>query len=102
MNNTIAIIISAPIAKEIGGKYGIAPKRLASLLDIFACAFITLLPHDGGMLIVTGLAGCSPLQVLQYMYYPLALIIATLITIQFGLLRTPEEKEFAKAHPDLA
>ena len=102
VNNTIAIIISAPIAKEIGGKYGIAPKRLASLLDIFACAFITLLPHDGGMLIVTGLAGCSPLQVLQYMYYPLALIIATLITIQFGLLRTPEEKEFAKAHPDLA
>ena len=75
---------------------------VAPLCFIFACAFITLLPHDGGMLIVTGLAGCSPLQVLQYMYYPLALIIATLITIQFGLLRTPEEKEFAKAHPDLA
>ena len=95
VNNTVAIIVSAPIAKEIGGKYGIAPKRLASLLDIFACAFITLLPHDGGMLIVTGLSGTSPLEVLKYMFYPLLLIIATVITIQFGLLRTPEEKQFS-------
>lgn len=94
VNNTVAIIVSAPIAKEIGGKYGIAPKRLASLLDIFACAFITLLPHDGGMLIVTGLSGTSPLEVLKYMFYPLLLIIATVITIQLGLLRTPEEKQF--------
>lgn len=51
VNNTIAIIISAPIAKEIGKNYGIAPKRLASLIDIFACAFIALTPYDGGMLI---------------------------------------------------
>ena len=39
VNNTIAIIVTCPIAKEIGGKFGIAPKRLASLVDIFACAF---------------------------------------------------------------
>jgi len=92
VNNTIAIIISAPIAKEIGFTYKIAPKRLASLLDIFACAFLALCPHDGGMLIVTGLAGVSPVEVLKYSFYIFALIIATVITIQFGLLRTPEEK----------
>ena len=40
VNNTIAIIVTCPIAKEIGGKFGIAPKRLASLVDIFACAFL--------------------------------------------------------------
>lgn len=96
INNTVAIIISAPIAKEIGAKYHIAPKRLASLLDIFACAFIALCPHDGGMLIMTGLAPISPIEVLQYTYYPILLLIATLITIKFGLLRTPEEKEFAR------
>ena len=45
---TIAIIVTCPIAKEIGEKYKIAPKRLASLVDIFACAFIALMPHDGG------------------------------------------------------
>lgn len=56
VNNTIGIIVTCPIAKEIGGKYGIAPKRLASLVDIFACAFLALMPHDGGILIVTELA----------------------------------------------
>lgn len=60
VNNTIAIIISAPIAKEIGKTYHIAPKRLASLIDIFACAFLALTPYDGGMLIVTGLVDVSP------------------------------------------
>lgn len=93
INNTIGIIISAPMAKEIGEKYNIAPKRLASLLDIFACAFLALMPHDGGMLIVTSLANVSPIEVLKYSFYIFALIIAGVITIQFGLLRTKEEKE---------
>lgn len=92
VNNTIAIIISAPIAKEIGEKYTIAPKRLASLIDIFACAFLALTPYDGGMLIITGLVDVSPISVLKYSFYIFALIIATCITIQFGLMRTKEEK----------
>lgn len=93
VNNTIAIIISAPIAKEIGGQYKIASKRLASLIDIFACAFLSLTPHDGGMLIMTGLTNVSPIEIIKYSFYSFALIIAALITIQFGLLRTKEEKE---------
>ncbi|WP_029409749.1 Na+/H+ antiporter NhaC family protein [Treponema pedis] len=92
VNNTIAIIISAPIAKEIGFQYKISPKRLASLLDIFACAFLALCPHDGGMLIVTGLSGVAPTAVLAHSYYIFGLIAATIVTIQFGLLRTKEEK----------
>lgn len=94
VNNTIAIIVTAPIAKEIGGRYHIAPKRLASLIDIFACAFLAVVPHDGGMLIVTELGSSSPIEVMKYSFYIYAVIIATIITIQFGLLRTPEEKEF--------
>lgn len=96
VNNTVAIIISAPIAKEIGSKYHIAPKRLASLIDIFACGILALCPHDGGMLIMTGMGNVSPIDILKFAYYPVFLIIATLITIKFGLLRTPEEKEFAR------
>ena len=92
VNNTLAIIVTCPIAKEIGGKYKIAPKRLASLIDIFACAFIAVMPHDGGMLITSGLAKISPLSILPYSFYPLFLVIATCVTIQAGLLRTPEEK----------
>lgn len=63
------------------------------MLDIFACAFLALMPHDGGMLIVTSLAKVSPIEVLKYSYYIFVLIIAGVITIQFGLLRTKEEKE---------
>lgn len=93
VNNTIAIIISAPIAKTIGKEYNIAPKRLASLIDIFACAFLSIMPHDGGMLIMTGLADVSPIEIIKYSFYTYTLLIAAIITIQFGLLRTKEEKE---------
>ena len=83
VNNTIAIIVTCPIAKEIGSKYKIAPKRLASLVDIFACAFLAVMPE---------MANISPFAILPYSVYPLFLIIATCITIQAGLLRTAEEK----------
>lgn len=93
VNNTIAIIVTCPIAKEIGSKYKIAPKRLASLVDIFACAFLAVMPHDGGMLMTSEMANISPFAILPYSVYPLFLIIATCITIQAGLLRTAEEKQ---------
>lgn len=97
VNNTIAIIIAAPFAKQIGEDYGIAPKRTASLLDIFSCAVQVIAPHAGGFMMITGLAACSPLGILKYSFYPFLLGLAALITIQFGLMRTPEEKEAAKA-----
>ena len=83
---TAAAKIKNISAKEIGEKYKIAPKRLASLVDIFACAFIALMPHDGGMLMITALADVSPLNVLKYSFYMFGLIIATCVTIQFGLM----------------
>ena len=100
VNNTIAIITTCPIAKEIGAKYGIVPKRLASLVDIFACAFIALMPHDGGILLCAELAGCNPLDILPYSFYMFALMIFTCCTIQFGLLHTPEEKAFSAKHSE--
>ena len=93
VNNTIAIIVSCPIAKEIGAKFKIAPKRLASLVDMFACAFLAVMPHDGGMLITSEMAKISPLTIVPYSVYPFFLIIAACVTIQTGLLRTAEEKE---------
>ena len=87
VNNTLAIIVSCPIANELGEEYHIAPKRLASLVDIFACGFMML----------TALSGDSPFTVLKFSFYPVALLIATIVTIQLGLLRTPEEKAYEKA-----
>lgn len=97
VNNTLAIIVSCPIANELGEEYHIAPKRLASLVDIFACGFMMLIPHDGGIMMLTALSGDSPFTVLKYSFYPVALLIATVVTIQLGLLRTSEEKEFERA-----
>ena len=54
-----------------------------------------LIPHDGGIMMLTALSGDSPFTVLKYSFYPVALLIVTCLTIQFGLLRTKEEKEFA-------
>ena len=96
VNNTLAIIVSCPIANELGGEYHIAPKRLASLVDIFACGFMMLIPHDGGIMMLTAMSGDSPFTVLRYSFYPVLLLIATIVTIQAGLLRTPEEKAFEK------
>ncbi|MDC7286571.1 Na+/H+ antiporter NhaC family protein [Blautia schinkii] len=91
-NNVLAIIINAPIANELGGRYKIAPKRLASLLDIGACLGAMIVPHGTCMLMVQEAAGCDYLDVLKYEFYPLFLLIAVVVTIQFGLLRTKEEK----------
>lgn len=93
VNNTLAIIVSSPMAVELGKQYKIAPKRLASLIDIFACAFIMMIPHDGGIMMLTALSGDNPMKVLMFSFYPVLLIIATCVTIFAGLLRTPEEKE---------
>lgn len=97
INNTIAIMIAAPLAKDIAEEHHIAPKRNASLLDIFACAVHGLAPHAGGMLTLSGFyAALNPLAVVKYNFYCYFLILAAVITIQFGLLRTPEEKEYAR------
>ncbi|MCC8127934.1 MAG: Na+/H+ antiporter NhaC family protein [Clostridiales bacterium] len=92
VNNTLAVIVTCPMAKEIGEKYGIPAKRLASLVSIFSCAFLALMPHDGGMLMITALSDVSPLEVLKYSFYMFFLIIATCITIQFGLLSGDDKK----------
>lgn len=92
INNTVAIMASAPMAKDIGEKYHISSKRIASLLDIFACGGLGLAPHANAILVLIGFYPLlNPLGVVQYSIYPLALMIAATVTIHFGLLRTPEE-----------
>lgn len=102
LNNTVAIVITAPIAKLLGDKYTIAPKRLASLLDIFAAAILMLVPHDSSVLLVQQYGGVSWLDEVIWQFYPVLLLLFTCITIQFGLLQTPEEKAAAKAQKEAA
>ena len=90
-------MITAPIAKELGEKYHIAPKRLASLLDIGACVAIMIVPYGTALMMAQEGAGCDYIDVLKYEFYPFLLLLCTAITMQFGLMRTKEEKAQIKA-----
>lgn len=100
-NNTVAIIISAPLAKPIAKKFGIAPQRLASLLDIFGCIVPGFSPMSSAILTVVTMTALSPLQLISRSYYLFFLLIFTLVTIQFDLLKTKEEKAGKAFYPEL-
>lgn len=93
-NNTLAIIIGSPLAKTIGAKYDISKRRLASLLDIFACTVQGLTLHGGQLLIAGMFAGLSPLELLPYSYYQILLGIGGIVTIQF--LKTKSASELGE------
>lgn len=80
-NNTVAIVIAAPIAKEISQEYGVAPKQVASLLDTTSCIFQGIIPYGAQLLVAASLAGISSLSIIPYLFYPFLLAVCTLISI---------------------
>lgn len=88
-NNTVSIITTGPIARNIAKQYGIDPRRSASLLDTASCFTQGLLPYSAQLLVATGLAAASiglpvnPASILPYLFYPMALGIAILLSILF-------------------
>lgn len=86
-NNTIALIMAGPIAKEIAQKFQISPNRAASLLDIFSCVTQGILPYGAQLLMAASLSGISPLQIMRYLYYPYILGIGALLAIALNLPR---------------
>jgi Na+/H+ antiporter NhaC len=84
-NNTIAIVSSGPIVKDLGGKYALDPRRSASLLDIFSCGFQGLVPYGGQLLVAASLAGVSPLALTPYCWYPMLILVFGVIAIATGL-----------------
>ena len=82
-NNTIAIVTTGPIAKDIAEKYDIEPKRSAGILDMFACVFQGIIPYGAQLLSAATLAGISPFQIMRYLYYPYLMGISALIAILF-------------------
>lgn len=85
-NNTVAIVMANPIAKEMAQTYGITPKKTASLLDTFSCITQGILPYGAQMLVaisaVTELGkSISAFDIIPYMFYPFFLLISSLIWI---------------------
>ena len=82
-NNTIALIMSGPIAKDIADRFHIDSRRSASLLDIFSCSVQGIIPYGAQILIASGLGNVSPLEIMQYLYYPYLLGLGALFAILF-------------------
>ena len=82
-NNTVAILTVGNIAKKIGDKFGVDNRKPASILDTFSCTVQGLIPYGVQMLLAAGLAKLSPMDILPYLYYPLAIGIAALFSILF-------------------
>lgn len=80
-NNTIAIITTGGVAKDIQERFGLDRKRVASILDTFSCFVQGLIPYGAQLLMASGLAGVSSAAIIGHLYYPFALGIVSLLAI---------------------
>ena len=86
-NNTIAIITTGPIARDIAQRFRLDRRKTASILDTFSCLTQGLIPYGAQMLIAAGLASISPLSIIGNLYYPFCMGFFALLSI---LLRYPK------------
>lgn len=86
-NNTVAIITVGGIAKQIGDRFGVDNRKCASLLDTFSCFTQGIIPYGAQLLMAAGLAKLNPIDIVPFLYYPLALGLSALLAI---LLRLPK------------
>ncbi len=83
-NNTVAILISGSLAKDIAGRYGVDPKRSASIMDISACVIQGILPYGAQMLLAASLSGLSPLDLVTAVVYCWCLGLVMMGSIIWG------------------
>ena len=87
-NNTIAIITTGPIAKDIAQRFHLDRRKTASILDTFSCLIQGIIPYGAQLLIAAGLAGISPISIIGSLYYPFTMGICALLAI---LVRYPRK-----------
>ena len=80
-NNTVAIVMAAPIAKTITEEYGIDPKKTASLLDTCSCIAQGIIPYGAQLLIAASLAGISSMAIIPFLFYPFLLAVCVIVSI---------------------
>ncbi len=82
-NNTVAIITTGGIAHDIAERFGVSPKKTASLLDTFSCLVQGLIPYGAQLLMAAGLAGISPAAIIPFLYYPFLMGLCAILSIVF-------------------
>lgn len=78
-NNTVAIVMAAPIARTISKEYDIEPKMAASLLDTCSCVWQGIIPYGAQLLIASSLSGVASIRIIPFLFYPFLLMIMVLI-----------------------
>lgn len=91
-NNTIAILTAGPIARDIAARFGISPRRSASLMDTTSCFVQGIIPYGAQLLMASGLAAVSPLQIILHLYYPVGIGIMVVVAIIFQFPRSRTKK----------
>lgn len=86
-NNTIAILTTGEVARDISERYGIDRRRTASILDTYACVAQGLIPYGAQLMLAAGFAAISPLQIVGYLYYPMLLALCATLAILFRFPR---------------
>ena len=82
-NNTIAILTTGRIAKDITTRFGLDPRKTASILDTFSCMIQGMLPYGAQMLMASGLAGVSSIAIIRNLFYPLTMGVFAIMAIIF-------------------
>ena len=82
-NNTVAIVMAGPIAKEISDEFQVDPKRSASLLDIFASVGQGIIPYGAQLLSAATLTGLTPYAIMPYLFYPIFMAISAICFMAF-------------------
>jgi Na+/H+ antiporter NhaC len=82
-NNTIAIITTGPLAKDISQRFGLDSRKTASLLDTFSCLVQGIIPYGAQLLIAACLAEISSVNIIPFLFYPFLLMVCVALSIAF-------------------
>ena len=92
-NNTIAIVTSGPLAKDIAEQYDIDPRKTASILDIFSACWQGMIPYGAQLVTAAGIVGVSAVEIIKYLHYPMLMLVCGIGSIIFGIPKLKKTKE---------
>ncbi|MEG0855662.1 MAG: Na+/H+ antiporter NhaC family protein [Terrisporobacter sp.] len=95
-NNTIAIVMAGPLAKDIADEYKVDPRKCASILDIFSSVWQGIIPYGAQLLTAAGLAAISPFEIIRYLFYPALMFVCGILAIGLGLPKVKSIKNKAE------
>lgn len=104
-NNTVAIIIDGPVAKEISKDFKVDPRRSASFLDTFSCVMQGIIPYGAQILIAAGLTkelgalAVSPVQIIPFLWYQALLAVFAILSIFMRFADSKDKWDFENDVP---